>query len=66
MVEWKLVFTKQAQKDAKKIKTANLKVKTLELLEILTKNLFQNPLLLSPAQFYILRWGTLGLLAIWL
>jgi Txe/YoeB family toxin of toxin-antitoxin system len=43
MVEWKLVFTKQAQKDAKKIKTANLKVKTLELLEILKKNPFQNP-----------------------
>jgi Txe/YoeB family toxin of toxin-antitoxin system len=43
MVEWKLVFTKQAQKDAKKIKSANLKVKTLELLEILKKNPFQNP-----------------------
>lgn len=43
MVEWKLVFTKQAQKDAKKIKTANLKVKTLELLEILKKNPFHNP-----------------------
>jgi Txe/YoeB family toxin of toxin-antitoxin system len=35
MVKWKLVYTKQAQKDAKKILSANLKEKTLEVLEIL-------------------------------
>jgi len=35
MVKWKLVYTKQAQKDAKKISSANLKEKTLEVLEIL-------------------------------
>ena len=43
MVEWKLVFTKQAQKDAKKIKSANLKEKALELFEILKDNPLQNP-----------------------
>lgn len=43
MVGWKLVFTKQVQKDAKKIKSAQLKEKTLEILEILKKDSFQNP-----------------------
>lgn len=40
---WTLVFTKQAQKDAKKIKRAGLKPKAEQLLEILTKNPFQIP-----------------------
>jgi len=43
MVCYQLVFTKQAQKDALKIKTAGFKDKTLELLEILKHNPFQNP-----------------------
>ena len=33
MVKWKLVYTKQAQKDAKKISSANLKENTLEILK---------------------------------
>ena len=40
---WELVCTKQAQKDAKKLASAGLKPKALELLEILEKNPFQNP-----------------------
>lgn len=40
---WKLVFTKQAQKDAKKIVSAGLKPKAEELLEIVKENPFQNP-----------------------
>lgn len=40
---WQLVYTKQAQKDAKKLASAGLKPKALELLEILQKNPFQNP-----------------------
>ncbi len=40
---WELVYTKQAQKDAKKLASAGLKPKALELLEILEKNPFQNP-----------------------
>ena len=37
MVNWKIVFTKQAQKDAKKLSAANLRKKAEELLEILEK-----------------------------
>ncbi len=40
---WQLVYTKQAQKDAKKLASAGLKPKAVELLEILQKNPFQNP-----------------------
>ena len=43
MVSWTLVFTKQAQKDSKKLSLCGLKNKTLVLLEILSKNPFQNP-----------------------
>ena len=42
MVKWKLVYTKQAQRDAKKIKSAGLKEKVQEILEILEDNPFQN------------------------
>lgn len=42
-MKWKLVYTKQAQKDAKKISASNLKSKVLELLEILENNPFQTP-----------------------
>lgn len=41
MVGWQVVFTKQAQKDAKKISRANLRPKAEALLEILGKNPFQ-------------------------
>jgi toxin YoeB len=42
-VSWELVFTKQAQKDAKKLSSAGLKDKAQNLLEILRENPFQNP-----------------------
>jgi toxin YoeB len=43
LVAWKVVFTKQAQKDAKKLKAAGKKPKAESLITILTKNPFQNP-----------------------
>ena len=43
MVKWKLVYTKQAQKDAKKLSHAGLRQKAEILLEILEKNPFQVP-----------------------
>ena len=43
MVKWKIVYTRQAQKDAKKIAVAGLKQKAERLLEILSKNPFQTP-----------------------
>jgi len=42
-VKWRLVFTKQAQKDAKKIARSGLKSQTLKLLEILQSNPYQYP-----------------------
>jgi toxin YoeB len=43
LVKWRLVFTKQAQKDAKKIAQSGLKPQALKLLEILQNNPYQNP-----------------------
>lgn len=40
---WRVVFTKQAQKDAKKLSAAGLRSKTEKLLNILIKNLYQIP-----------------------
>ena len=40
---WEVYFTKQAQKDAKKLSAAGLKPKAQELLDILASNPFQNP-----------------------
>lgn len=42
-MSWQLVFTKQAQKDAKKLSASGLKPKAETLLKILEKNPFQNP-----------------------
>jgi toxin YoeB len=42
-VTWKVVFTKQAQKDAKKLAAASLRSKTETLLAILAKNPYQTP-----------------------
>ena len=42
MVNWKIVFTKQAKKDAKKIANANLKLKVEKLLKILREDPFTN------------------------
>jgi len=43
MVSWALFYTKQAQKDAKKLAAAGLKDKALQLLDILKTDPFQNP-----------------------
>ena len=40
---WRIYFTKQAQKDAKKLASSNLKKKAEELLEIVSENPIQNP-----------------------
>jgi len=42
-VSWEIIYTKQAQKDAKKLVAAGLKDKALQLLEILKNDPFQNP-----------------------
>ena len=42
-MSWQPVFTKQAQKDAKKLSSAGLKPKAEALLEVLRKKPFQNP-----------------------
>ncbi len=43
LVSWRLVYTNQAQKDAKKISQAGLKPQTEKLLNILVHNPYQNP-----------------------
>ena len=43
MVSWRLVFAKQAQKDAKKIVHSGLKPQAERLLEILKEDPFKNP-----------------------
>ncbi|MGD0768172.1 MAG: Txe/YoeB family addiction module toxin [Tepidisphaeraceae bacterium] len=40
---WRLVFTPQAQKDARKLKASGLKPKAERLLDILRQNPFQTP-----------------------
>ncbi|MBI3665212.1 MAG: Txe/YoeB family addiction module toxin [Acidobacteria bacterium] len=40
---WKVVYTKQAQKDAKKISAAGLRRKAEELLSILARSPWQTP-----------------------
>ena len=43
MVTWTLHYTKQAQKDAKKLASSGLKTKAQTLLAILEKDPLQNP-----------------------
>lgn len=43
LVSWQLVYTKQAQKDAKKLSSSGLKDKAKELLGIVSVNPYQNP-----------------------
>lgn len=43
MVKWKLVYTKQAQKDAKKLSAAGLRPKAENLIKILAEDPFQTP-----------------------
>ena len=42
-MSWELYFTKQAQKDAKKVASTNLRLQVERLLEILKTDPFQNP-----------------------
>ncbi|ODT32647.1 MAG: toxin of toxin-antitoxin system [Hydrogenophaga sp. SCN 70-13] len=42
-MKWELAYSKQALKDAKKVKAAGLKPKVEELLAILEANPFKNP-----------------------
>lgn len=42
-MSWKVVYTKQAQKDAIKVSQSGLKSKALKLIEIIKENPFQNP-----------------------
>ena len=42
-MNWELVFTKQAQKDAKKLAASGLKEKAQDLLELIKMNPYQNP-----------------------
>jgi len=42
-VSWRVVFTRQAQKDAREIARSGLKPQTSRLLEILRENPYRNP-----------------------
>lgn len=42
-MSWSVVFTKQAQKDAKKLASSNLRPQAQRLLDIIAKNPFQTP-----------------------
>jgi len=42
-VKWRVVFTKQAQKDAKKLAAAGLRSRAERLLDILRENPYQTP-----------------------
>lgn len=42
-MKWSLVYTKQAQKDARKLAASGLKKKAKELLDIIEADPFQNP-----------------------
>jgi toxin YoeB len=43
VVSWDLVYTKQAQKDSKKLASSNLRDKAQALLDVIQTNPFQNP-----------------------
>jgi len=43
MVTWHVVFTKQAQKDTKKLSSAGLRPKAEELINLLKENPYQTP-----------------------
>jgi len=42
-VNWELRYTKQAQKDAKKLSASGLKTKAQTILDIVKENPYQNP-----------------------
>lgn len=43
MVKWSIVYTKQAQKDARKLSSSGLRNKAETLLKLMERNPFQNP-----------------------
>jgi len=43
VVSWQVVFSKHAQKDAKKLAATGLKIRAQELLAVLAADPFQNP-----------------------
>ena len=43
MVSWRVVYSKHAQKDARKLANSNLRKKAQELLDLLKKDPFRNP-----------------------
>lgn len=43
MVKWRVFFTRQAQKDARKLDRAGLRPRAEELIDIITHNPFQVP-----------------------
>jgi toxin YoeB len=43
LVSWQLIYTKESQKDAKKLSSAGLKPKAQSILQILSENPFQTP-----------------------
>jgi toxin YoeB len=43
VVSWQLVYSKHAQKDAKKLAAAGLRAKAMDLLAVLAADPFQNP-----------------------
>ena len=42
-MSWEVVYTKQAQKDAKKLSSAGLKDKAIHLINIIKENPYQTP-----------------------
>ena len=42
-MNWQIVYTIQAQKDAKKLAAAGLQFKVIQLIEIIKENPWQNP-----------------------
>ena len=42
-MSWSVVYTKQAQKDARKIASSNLRPQTQQLLDVIAENPFRNP-----------------------
>ena len=42
-MSWDIVYTKQAQKDAKKLSQSGLKSRAKKLIEVIAENPFQNP-----------------------
>ena len=43
LVSWRLIYTKQAQNDAKKLASSGLKEKARGLLRVIEQNPYQNP-----------------------